>query len=54
MIVSELEKVAKERHSWDFWQVLDFGCVCSVQVSDYEEDDCDGRNADCLVRHYEE
>ena len=54
MLVSELQEISKERDTGDFGEILDFGCVCSVQISENEEDEGEERKARGLVRHDEE
>jgi hypothetical protein len=51
MTLSELQKTSKEGISGNFWQILDFGGICSIEVSDDEKYGRDDGNADCLERH---
>lgn len=54
MFVSKLHKTPKQRITRDFWEVLDLGRVCSVQIFDKDEDYPREVNPQSLVRDIEE
>lgn len=51
MAASELKETAEQRITWYFWEVLNLGSVCSIEVFDEEEEGCNNGNSNGLGRH---
>lgn len=47
MVLSKLKKVAKDRNTWDFGQILDLWSVCMVEVFDEKEKQTHNQKREC-------
>lgn len=50
-LVSELEKIAKDRHAGNLGQAFDLGNVSAVEISNDQIDNRNDGDGDCLDSH---